>query len=75
VLDLELGPVAEAIARDDLEVEAQRLGDHLAQAAQLHRDHLDPATSGVAHGRVDDRARDRELVHQLAGLAGVAASA
>ena len=63
---LEAGSLAERVAADNLEVEAERLWHDLAQSADRDLDRGHPPAVGMAQRRVDDRARDRELVHQLA---------
>ena len=57
------GAGAGGVAGDDLEVEVERLGHHLAQRPDPDVDLRHPAAVGVAEGGVDDRAGDRELVH------------
>src|SRR5262249_28284387 len=54
----------ERVAGHDPEAELERLGHDLAQAPDPHRDHLDPAPSGVALDGREGGRRDRELVHQ-----------
>ena len=62
-------------ARDELEVELERVRHHLAQPpdAQAHDRHPPPA--GVLDDRVDDRAAQRQLVHGPLSSAGDAAPA
>src|SRR5215203_5289497 len=62
-LPLERGALAESLLGGDLEVEAQVLGDDLAQASDPDADDRDRLPLGVALGRGDDRLGDGELVH------------
>ena len=54
MLDPELSPLAWRLARDDLEVEGERVRDHLAQTAELDVDDGDALAAGVLDRGVDD---------------------
>ena len=57
--------LADRVARHQVEVERERVRHHLAQVPDPHRHERHAAPGGVLDGGVDDRAGDRELVHQL----------
>ena len=62
-LELQPGVGADRVPGDDLEVEVQRVRDDLSQAANPDVDGGHLSSGRVALGGVDDRARDRKLVH------------
>ena len=60
---LEPRPLAHGAARDELEVELERVRDHLTQLPDPELDDRHAPPVGVLDHGVDDRAAQRQLVH------------